>query len=86
MSGPFLGLGTRQDVHHRRPGAKGGFELRGGLHFDDAHPDGADRGVINVPRVLRDDDLIFWKPGQVRNSDVKIGIAARNAGLKKLRS
>ena len=76
----LVGVGTGQHVDHRRPRPERRLELGDGRHRDDAHADGAHRGVVDVARVRRDDHLVLGEPLQVRDADVELGVAAGDAG------
>jgi hypothetical protein len=47
---------------------------RGGL--DHPHADDAERRVVDIARVRRDHHFVLRKPGQVRDADVEIRVAA----------
>ena len=47
--------------------------------------DRANRGVVDVARVRRDDHLVLVEAGEVRNPNVEIGVAARDARRGRVR-
>ena len=52
----------------------------GVVDLDHAHADRAQGGVVDVARVLGDDDLVLGEPVEVRDADVQVGVAAGHAG------
>ncbi len=57
--------GTAENVDHRRTLGKRGFQLRPLFYFDDLDAHHANRMVVNIARIRRDDYFIL-QPGQVR--------------------
>ena len=74
-----------EDVDHRRLRADRELQRLGRIDLDDLHAHGADGGVVDVARVRRDDDLVFRETLEVRQAHVQIGIAAGDAGRRRVR-
>ena len=85
VEGALVGFGAGQDVHERGLRAEGRVQLRGCRHLDDPDADRAQRRVVDVARVLGDDDLVSGEAGQVGDADVQIGVAARDARRRRVR-
>ena len=77
---PGVVLWTGKDVDHRRSRTDRQFQRLRRVDLDDPHTDRANRGVVHVARVRRDDDLVLLKTREVGNADVEIRIASGDTG------
>ncbi len=83
--GPAVVPRTGEDVDHRGPRADRELQRLRRLDLDDLHADGANRRVVDVARVRRDDDFVPGEALEVGNADVQIGIAAGHARGRRVR-
>ena len=81
----LIGLRTGEDVHHRRSRTNRGVQLAHCRDFEHAYADGADRRIVDVAGMFRDDHLVFGKTGEMWNADLKIRISAGDAGCRRVR-
>jgi hypothetical protein len=81
----FVRVRAGQDVAERCARAEGGLELVGRLDLDDLHARRAQRRVVDVAGVLRDDALVLREAAQVGQPHVQVGVAAGETRDRRVR-
>jgi hypothetical protein len=74
LVGPSSAFGPGQDVAERCARAERGLELVGRLDLDDLHARRAQRRVVDVAGVLRDDALVLREAAQVGSRTCRSGL------------
>ena len=82
---PLVGVRPGEDVDERRPRPESRLQLLRRRDLDDLHSHGADRRVVDVARVLRDDALVLRETAQVGDADVQVGVPTGDAGQGRVR-